>query len=97
MFEKCAGRAGTNMHGWWNISRKLRKSVKCRISAQGLCTFARRTAPLRAYAEWHTLAQFLHLVGVNAAVYRVYNGTGTQRASLERVFLRADLLYPDGM
>ena len=35
-------------------------------------------------AMWHTLARFLRLVGVNAAVYRVYYGAGNKRASLER-------------
>ena len=35
-------------------------------------------------AVWHTLARFLRLVGVNAAVYRVYYGAGNKRASLER-------------
>ena len=35
-------------------------------------------------AMWHTLARFLRLVGVNAAVYRVYYGAGNKRAPLER-------------
>ena len=34
-----------------NISGELRKSVRCRISAQGLCTFTRRTSPLRVYGH----------------------------------------------